>query len=58
MKLYDSNMRRFLEIQSHERFANIYFKFSTTPLVVLSKKRSTCITPSLSIIDTLTNLGD
>ena len=38
MKLSDSNMRRFLEIQSHERFANIYFKFSTTPLVVLSKK--------------------
>jgi len=31
-------MRRFLDIQSHERFANIYFKFSTTPLVVLSKK--------------------
>ena len=38
MKLSDSNMRRFLEIQSHERFANIYFKFLTTPLVVLSKK--------------------
>ena len=38
MKLSDSSMRRFLDIQSHERFANIYFKFSTTPLVVLSKK--------------------
>ena len=38
MKLPDSSMRRFLDIQSHERFANIYFKFSTTPLVVLSKK--------------------
>jgi len=38
MKLSDSSMRRFLDIQSHERFANVYFKFSTTPLVVLSKK--------------------
>jgi phage/plasmid-associated DNA primase len=38
MKLSDSSMRRFLDIQSHERFANIYFKYSTTPLVVLSKK--------------------
>ena len=38
MKLSDSSMRRFLDIQSHERFANIYFKFSTTPLVVISKK--------------------
>ena len=38
MKLSDSSMRRFLDIQSHERFANIFFKFSVTPLVVLSKK--------------------
>ena len=38
MQLSDSYMRRFLDIQSHERFANIYFKFSTTPLIVLSKK--------------------
>ncbi len=38
MKLSDSSMRRFLDIQSHERFANIYFKYSSTPLVVLSKK--------------------
>ena len=38
MKLSDSSMRHFLDIQSHERFANIYFKFSTTPLVVISKK--------------------
>lgn len=34
----EPKMREFLEIQSHERFAKIYFKFSTTPLVVLSKK--------------------
>jgi hypothetical protein len=36
--LSERKMREFLEIQSHERFAKIYFKFSTTPLVVLSKK--------------------
>jgi phage/plasmid-associated DNA primase len=38
MKLSDSSMTRFLDIQSHEGFAKIYFKYSTTPLVVLSKK--------------------
>ena len=38
MELSDSSMTRFLDIQSHERFANIYFKYSTTPLIVLSKK--------------------
>ena len=37
-QLSEPKMREFLEIQSHERFAKIYFKFSTTPLVVLSKK--------------------
>ena len=37
-QLSEPRMREFLEIQSHERFAKIYFKFSTTPLVVLSKK--------------------
>ena len=38
MKLSEPKMREFLDVQSHERFAKIYFKFSTTPLVVLSKK--------------------
>jgi len=37
-QLSEPKIREFLEIQSHERFAKIYFKFSTTPLVVLSKK--------------------
>ena len=37
-QLSEPKMREFLDVQSHERFAKIYFKFSTTPLVVLSKK--------------------
>jgi hypothetical protein len=37
-QLSEQKMREFLEMQTHERFAKIYFKFSTTPLIVLSKK--------------------
>ena len=38
MKFSESSIRRFLEIQSHERFAKLYLKHTKTPLIVLSKK--------------------
>jgi hypothetical protein len=37
-QLSEQKIRDFLDIQSHERFAKIYLKFSTTPLIALSKK--------------------
>ena len=56
-QLSEPKMREFLEIQSHERFAKIYFKFSTTPLVVLSKKEIYMYNPEFKYYQHVDQIG-
>jgi len=56
-QLSEPKMREFLEIQSHERFAKIYFKFSTTPLIVLSKKEMYMFNPEFKYYQQVEQTG-
>jgi len=56
-KLSEPKMREFLEILSHERFAKIYFKFSTTPLIVLSKKEMYMFNPEFKYYQQVEQTG-
>ena len=56
-QLSEQKIRDFLDSQSHERFAKIYLKFSTTPLIALSKKEIYIFNPEFKFYQQVEQTG-